>query len=488
MNMNEQPSLHPAATKPATVPNFFLRRVGTAMKMGVILFLMLFLLIPLGMIRNVLEERVGRRNLAVEEISASWGAPQTVAGPLLMIPYTARSTTWEEHLVDGQQTRVAVAKERTARAFFLPETLMIDGEADPKRLFRGIYSAIVYTSTVKIEGHFAAPDFSPWQVDPEDILWDQAVISLAISDLRGAQDALRIEFDSVSHALMPGSLVPGMESGVQARLQGLEPRNEGWSFSTELKLNGSERLLMAPFGMNTIARWNSKWPDPSFQGAFLPAERSVDADGFTAAWNITYYGRGYPQQWTSMEAGSVPGLSRIKDSLFGVHFIQAVDSYRHAERSMKYGMLFFVLIFTAFFLFEVLTRMRIHPFQYALVGAALCLFYLALLALSEFIPFGSAYALGAGSATAMITLYSAKVLKGGRRSVVVGLLLVIIYALLYIILRLQDYSLLAGTAGLFLALAAVMFATRNIDWYARDRDSSMPPPIPDGRPPEKESP
>jgi len=470
MNANEHPAARPAATKPPPVPNPFVRRMGTALKMGVMVFLILFLLIPLGMIRSVLRERVGRRDQAVAEISASWGAPQTVAGPLLVIPYRVRTPVWKEELVNGQMKRIQVEEERTGRGFFLPEMLKIEGEALPRKLFRGIYPAIVYTSTLRIEGRFAPPDFSPWKVEPEDILWDQALISLAVSDLRGAQDALRITFDDTSYALVPGSLVPGLESGVQARLPGLEPGNEGWTFATDLKLNGSERLVMAPFGMSTVASLKSNWPDPSFQGAFLPAERSVEADGFTADWNISYYGRGYPQQWNSLDTGAVPTATRINGSLFGVHFIQAVDSYRHAERSMKYGLLFFVMIFTSFFLFEVLTGMRIHPFQYALVGAALCLFYLALLALSEFIPFGAAYALGAAIATAMISLYSAKVLRGGRRSMVVALLLILIYALLYVILRLQDYSLLVGTAGLFLALGAVMFATRNIDWYARDRE------------------
>jgi len=154
--------------------------------------------------------------------------------------------------------------------------------------------------------------------------------------------------------------------------------------------------------------------------------------------------------------------------LFGVDLLTVVDGYRHVERSIKYGILFLALVFTAFFLFEMLARIRVHPFQYTLVGAALCLFYLALLSLSEIISFGFAYLVGAAAASLLIVGYSAQVLRSFRRALLIGGELAAIYSCLYIILRLQDYALLFGTAGLFLALAIVMFVTRQVDWYARD--------------------
>lgn len=446
----------------------------TLMKMGIIVALILLLLVPLGMIRSVLDERVERRNAAVAEIGATWGAPQTLVGPLLVVPYKTQVKTWKDQMVNGRSTRIEIEEEKVGRAYFLPEILRIDGEAHPKELYRGIYSAIVYTGRIALEGQFAPPDFGLLNIDPANVLWEEARVSLAVSDLRGVQDALSMLFAGKTYALTPGCLIPGYESGVHARLRDLPSGNEPWPFSVQLNLNGSERIRMAPFGMSTEARWTSSWPDPSFQGAFLPAERSVRSDGFSAEWKISYYGRGYPQRWTDPGPDSAPKASHFHASLFGVEFVQVVDSYRHAERSMKYGILFFVMIFTAFFLFETLMPMRIHPLQYSLTGAALCLFYMALLALSEFIAFAAAYAIGALAATLMIALYSAKALKSGWRAIMIALLLMLVYAFLFVILLLQDYSLLIGTLGLFLALGAVMYATRNIDWYAKDREATSP--------------
>jgi inner membrane protein len=160
----------------------------------------------------------------------------------------------------------------------------------------------------------------------------------------------------------------------------------------------------------------------------------------------------------------------VESSLFGVDFLSGVDSYRNIERAIKYGVLFFVLVFTAFFLFEILSTLKVHPFQYTLVGVALCLFYLGLLSLSEFIAFGLAYLAAAAATSLLIWFYCAKVLKSGRRTLIIVSLLAVIYGFLYVALQLQDYSLLFGTAGLFATMATVFYVTRNIDWYSRDQN------------------
>jgi inner membrane protein len=218
--------------------------------------------------------------------------------------------------------------------------------------------------------------------------------------------------------------------------------------------------------LQTTAMIESKWPDPNFQGLFMPVERKISENGFTAEWKVAYYGRGYPQSWLSgsEEERDVDG-SAIKKSGFGVDLYTPVDSYRLVERAVKYGILFIVMIFTAFFLFETLGKLRIHPLQYILVGVALCLFYMLLLALSELMSFGLAYLIGAIGSGAMITFYSASVLKGAKRAQLIALELGVIFAFLYTTLQLQDYALLLGTVGLFAALGIVMYATRNVDWY-----------------------
>jgi inner membrane protein len=216
------------------------------------------------------------------------------------------------------------------------------------------------------------------------------------------------------------------------------------------------------------AELKSNWPDPGFRGAFLPAERSVRPDGFNAKWKVSYYGRDYPQQWTSRNGNERFNTSTISSSLFGAQLLSILDAYRYVERSIKYGILFFVLVFTTFFLFEMTARQKIHPFQYLMVGAALCLFYLALISISEFLGFSWAYLIAALAATTLITWYCRYFLGGGMRTLMIGAGLAGVYTFLYITLRQQDYALLMGSIALFAVLTIVMYVTRKVDWYARD--------------------
>jgi inner membrane protein len=167
-------------------------------------------------------------------------------------------------------------------------------------------------------------------------------------------------------------------------------------------------------------------------------------------------------------AAALDSTKAVSESLFGAQFLSILDAYRFVERSIKYGVLFLVLVFTTFFLFEVTARQKIHPFQYLMVGAALCLFYLLLLSISEFLGFGYAYLIAAVVSTILITWYCRFFLGGGVRTLMIGAGLAGVYTFLYITLRQQDYALLMGAIALFIVLAVVMYVTRKVDWYARD--------------------
>jgi inner membrane protein len=455
----------PKSALPQMMTKPYLKRFSTVLKMAAIAVLVLLLLIPLAMVRSVLNERLDRRDAAVREITSTWGNEQVVMGPVLVIPFKNNQKTWKDQIVNGRVERIEVSESVRGRAFFLPTAFKADGRLNPDRLHRGIYETVVYSGTLNLSGSFAKPSFEEWNVDPLQILWDEAEVALSITDLRGAKESLQIKIAEQTIPFKPGHKLEGFEGGVYARIKGLGAQINEIPFSMSLTLNGSRSLRFAPVGVNNDVQLVSKWPDPSFQGAFLPSERKVNRDGFSAHWQVSYYGRSYPQQWTD----KIPvGATGVASSLFGVDLVPALDSYRYVERSIKYGILFITLLFTAFFLFEVISSVRIHPFQYSLVGIALCLFYLGLLALSEVTSFGTAYWIGAALASGMITLYSFKVLRSAGRGCAVAVGLALIYAFLFVILRLQDYSLLVGAAGLFLVLAIVMFVTRNIDWYARD--------------------
>ena len=448
----------------------FSKRFSTVFKMAGIFVLVLLLLIPLTMIKSVLFERLGRKNQAISEITSTWGKEQVIVGPVLVIPYRYYFKAWKEEIVNGKYQKKEIMDSATATAFFLPAEVKVKGELTPRKLHRGIYDAIVYSGKLSLSGTFTPPDFESLKVKDKDVLWKDAIITFGITDLRGISEALKVTWNGKTYSLLPGSKLDCFSSGLHAQLYGVAPSQKKFTYEFNLNLNGSRGISFAPAGVQNDVTLASSWPDPSFKGAFLPKERKITPNGFEAQWQMSYYGRDYPQLWTDKDEKSPFSYDLVRKSLFGVELISLVDSYRNVERSIKYGILFIVFIFTAFFLFEVLSPVKIHVFQYTLVGAALCLFYLGLLALSEFISFPIAYLSGAAAATLLISLYSMKALKSGKRTMIIAALLAVIYVFLYVILHMQDYSLLAGTIGLFAALGTVMYATRNIDWYARDNE------------------
>lgn len=448
----------------------FLKRCATIFKMAGVVLLILLLLAPLTMIRSVLQERLSRRNETVANITSSWGSDQTIVGPVLIVPYRYAVRTWKEQPAAGGKTeRVEVVSTAVANACFLPAAMKIDGAVDPTELHRGIYRAVVYSAKLELEGEFARPDFSNQRIEDKDILWEEALVAFIIPDLRGVKETLQLKWGAQSLPLLPGSKLRGFSSGIFARVAGLRESSGTIPWKLGFTLRGSGGLAFAPVGIQNSVKLASPWPDPSFRGAFLPSERKVTHEGFTANWQVSYYGRNYAQQWTDQDASGALTADSAQSSAFGVSLISGIDAYRNVERAIKYGVLFLALVYTAFFLFEVLSTLRIHPFQYAIVGAAFCLFYLGLLSLSEFVAFGVAYLVAAVVTISLICFYSAKVLKSGQRTFIIAGLLAAIYGFLYVSLQLQDYSLLFGTAGLFVVLGIVIFTTRNIDWYVRDQ-------------------
>ena len=212
-----------------------------------------------------------------------------------------------------------------------------------------------------------------------------------------------------------------------------------------------------PVGKETYVEMVSSWPDPSFTGAFLPSEREVTETGFTATWKILEYNRNFPQVFTHQSFN-------ISESVFGVDLILPVDNYQVVERSMKYAILFFVFTFMVFFFMEILKKQKVHPLQYALVGFALTLFYLLLLSLAEQVVFGIAYLIASAGIIVLITAYSRAIFKSKATSAIMLSFLVLVYGILYILLQMQDFVLLLGSAFLFIALAAAMYISLKIDW------------------------
>ena len=422
-------------------------------------FLILLLQIPIGMISGVIGEREATRDNAVREVTSSWGGNQSIVGPSITVPYLHHGT---EQRTTGSQVE-SFTRTETRYATFLPETLRITGTTASEVRYRGIFQVLLYTLSLEVSGGFSRPDFSAWGTDAEDILWEQAYLSLGVSDSKGITDQAVLNWNGDEFAFSPGSgdssgAGPGIHVPLTQALEG-----EAFDFSFPLALNGSEGVYFTPFGRETEVELTSDWPDPSFDGNWLPKERSVRADGFEATWSIPFLGRNYPQQW---KTGS-DFDEAINTSQFGVKFFVPIDTYRMGHRSVKYAPLFLVLTFITLWLFEILSGVRIHPLQYLLLGAGMSVFYLLELSLAEHIGFLTAYIAASSAIVLLIGSYSSVVLKSPTRASIVGSITAVLYGNLYILLSNQDYALLIGSIGLFVVLATVMYLTRKINFSAQ---------------------
>jgi inner membrane protein len=439
-------------------------------KMVVVGVLILVLLIPLMMVGGLISERQQRHDAVTAEVASSWGNAQTLSGPVLVVPFAVYSQDDKGHVTRWQEL-----------AYFLPDLLKVTGGLAPEKRSRGIFEVMLYRADLRLSGTFKRPSFNAWGIPAKDIEWDQAYLAVGIPDMRGIRQGVDITWAGKVLQLSPGGAVEGLwPSGLQVPVSGLAAALEGqtWGFGFDLVLNGSREIRVLPFGKQTTVALHSAWPSPSFVG-FLPESHRVTKQGFEATWNVPYFGRSYPQQWRSTETAKVASPGAVAGSSFGVGLFLPVDVYQKTERSVKYGVLFVLLTFLTFFLYEVFSPFSLHPMQYLLVGSALCLFYVLLLSISEHIPFGLSYVLASVSTIGLITGYAAAILRGRLRATGVGVALTALYSYLYVLLQAEDYALLLGSVGLFLILALVMYVTRRLDWYApRGGALPAPPPLP----------
>lgn len=414
--------------------------------------LILLLLIPVTMVQDLIREREQRQNTAIQEVSSKWGYAQTVKGLVLTVPFL----TYTKVNLNDDKFRIVEEREY---AHFLPEELNINGVVNPEERYRGIYKVIVYSGEINLQGNFHKPSFTDWKIEEKDILWDEAFISLSLSDLRGLQEEVNMNFDGERYQFNPGvESSDVITAGISTRVKVDEGSDVTLNFDLALDFNGSSEISFVPLGKTTTVELSSNWANPSFMGSFLPDERTVTKEGFEAKWEVLHLNRSYPQAFKGAQHG-------IDQSKFGVSLLVPIATYQKSMRSAKYASLFITLTFIIFFFVQILNRVRIHPVQYIIVGLALCIFYILLLALSEHIPFQLSYLISSVSIISMITIYAHGIAKDIKLTMLIGLILVILYVFIYTILQLQDHALLLGSIGLFLVMAAVMYLSRKIDWY-----------------------
>ena len=342
--------------------------------------------------------------------------------------------------------------------------MTVDSRVAPEQRARGIYKAILYRSETALSGSFAKPDIKALGLEDRDVLWAKGWLELRLSDLRGLADVTGARWNEADLGLELAA--PDRPAVIAALPEGGAPA-DAWParFAMTLELNGSQQLGILPLGRRSEVSLASTWPHPSFAGELLPSESRVDGEGFAASWSLTRFHRSLADAW--VQSADDPGalLKSAPVRALSVRLIEPVNHYLMSERSVKYGLLFVALVSAALFFFEAVAGARVHPVQYAMVAAALCLFFLLLLSLAEVIGFTAGYVVAAGLTTALLAGYVASVLQNRRRGAILGGLLALIYGTLYVTLRSEDHALLLGSSLLFAVLALAMFATRKIDWY-----------------------
>lgn len=433
------------------------RRDTLTPRLAVISLLALSMLIPLSLVDGIVSERGERYREVLADIAANWGQEQTLVGPILVVPYSEKVVVEEVVAgIDGvrRNTSKTVLRQRTAQ--FLPDDLAIDATLENAFRSRGIFRSLVYQADVSIDARFSAPRLDGLSESIENVHWDRAWVAIGLGDTRSISDIADFTWNEQTRELASGTRLDALPVGIHATLPELE-QNSAARLSFTLSINGTGAFRFAPTGRETRATVRSPWPHPSFQGSALPDERRIDESGFEAYWKIPHLARSYPQRWSSVDSGvDVYGF------ITGVSLFEPVSLYSQIDRSVKYGVLFVALTFLTLVVFEMGIGTTLHFIQYALVGVALCLFYLILLSLSEHISFLLAYLLAASAMIVMIAFYTAALLQNYRRSGFVALLLAGLYALLYSLLQLEDYALLLGTAFLVLIVLVLMRLTRNL--------------------------
>lgn len=449
--MNDLPSFQ--SDLPASI-----RSRSMGMKLIVVCGLALLMMIPALFVRELVQDRTNRATDVIRDISQQVGGQQTFLGPTLAIPYSIAA----KNPSDLPEHGIYLVFPAQANAVLKTTT----GERR-----RSLFKVPVFKADVSLDATFnlsGVPDALPQGAVLD---WNRTEMIVGVSDTRGALSNATLTVAGKTSTLVPAQIVPSISIGIDKgppislTLIGTpatdfaKPGAE-FNVTSALRFSGAQRIAVLSYGKTTQVFAQGDWSNPGFDGGFLPVKRSVSKQGFSAQWSVPFIARGVRAE------GSADSITGLEATSLGVSFIEVADPYQSVSRSLKYVLLFLGLLFLSYFVFEVTTGKRVHPAQYILVGIAQMIFYLLLLSLSERIGFDFSFLI-AGVATVLLLSANAEWVfdsrKQGARALVIFTLL---YALIYMLLRLEDNALLVGAIASFLTLASAMYYTRNIDWYS----------------------
>jgi len=419
--------------------------------------LILVLLIPSVWVSNLINERAGRQQQIINEVSDQWSDSQLIKGPVLVIPYKRQIRE-----LDANQKQIT--REVIENIYTLPNQLHINAALQTSKLHRGIFDVVVYNSQVNVSGNFISPNLAKLSIMPEQLMPEKARLLFSITDLKGLKTNPSVKVNDTQLSAEPVlNSKDGFGGGLQVDLNLSNVKNGTIPFSFMLDMKGSQSLDFLNLGQTTDVTVKGNWNSPSFSGRNLPDNRQVNDKGFSAKWKMLGYNRPFPQQWAADDTVLLNNKS-LADATFGVKLHVPVDDYTKTTRTNKYSILIIVLTFISLFLTELIRRQKVHIFNYMLIGAAMIIYYTLLLSFSEQVGYNWAYLIASVATIGLISFFTASLLQNKAAAGMFTFILTIFYGFIYVIIQLEDLSLMVGSIALFIIIAILMYFSRKINW------------------------
>jgi len=430
---------------------------SVSVKLAFIGLLIILLLAPSVLVQNLIQERAQRQDETEKQVSDQYSGEQLIQGPVLVIPY-------KKQLKESDNSGKEIIKDVTNNLFLLPNELNYNANVSPDILHRGIFEVVVYNGTVKVSGNFSKADLASLSITADQLMPEKAKLLFSISDLKGLKTNPQLKIAGQTATAEPAFGDTVFASGLQVavNLSGMVDKSIPFEFNLDLK--GSKELSFLHLGKTTDVTVKGNWSSPSFDGRYLPDTRNIDtkSNTFDAKWRMLYYNRPFPQQW--VDDLNVLKTKKADDATFGVKLRLPVDQYQKTTRSSKYAILIIMLTFISLFLTEMISKHRIHVFNYVLIGAAMIVYYTLLLSFSEQVGFTFAYLIASAATVILVAAFLRSLIKSFKTAGLFAFILSLFYAFIYVIIQLEDLALLVGSVALFLVVATLMYFSRKINW------------------------
>lgn len=433
------------------------------------------LLIPLVMISSLVTERSKRKQEVSQELTSKWGQSQEISGPVIVVPYEKEIVS---KVKEGNILKTMVSYQ-TEYLHLLPNKLRISQNVKPETRSRGIYNSVVYTSISEINGDFSKVLLEKEGIKSEDVAWSNARLVLGVTDLKGLSSFPEVIWDGKKIEVETNPSVASIfQENLTAPIDLSRTKSTEGVFSIKLNLRGSNFIGISPLGRETDILVKGNWGNPSFNGDYLPNEYKISSNSFSAKWIIQSLDRKIPQQWVGASV-SLPVENKDDDkslakmtntNVVKVTFLDGIDLYQQTDRTLKYGVLVILLSFLALFFTEIMTKTSLHIIHYGLIGAALVIFYTLLLSFSEHIGYNLAYLVAFVATNGIITWFVRNITSSTISAAIFAGILTLFFGFNFVLMQLEDYSLLVGSVGMFIILATLMYITGKVNWFPEDEN------------------